>query len=55
MPRHPVFIEDGEKAPGQTKTPPPLSEHPPPEEEVGDGDLTSLQEQPSTDDDIPLD
>jgi hypothetical protein len=28
---------------------------PPPEEALGDGDICSLQEQPSTDDDQPLD
>jgi hypothetical protein len=29
--------------------------HPQPEEELGGGDFCSLQEQPSTDDDQPLD
>lgn len=32
-----------------------LPEFPPPEEELGGGDFCSLEEQPSTDDDKPLD
>jgi hypothetical protein len=30
-------------------------DHPPPEEQLGGGDICSLEEQPSTDDDKPLD
>lgn len=30
-------------------------QHPPPEEDLGGGDICSIQEQPSTDDDKPLD
>lgn len=29
--------------------------HPPPEDELGGGDICSVEEQPSTDDDRPLD
>jgi hypothetical protein len=29
-------------------------DHPPPEEELGGGDICSLEQQPSTDDDRPL-
>jgi hypothetical protein len=55
MPRHPVWIEGGQKAPGQPETKPPLTEQPPPEEDFGGGDLNSLEEQPLPDDDKPLD
>ena len=34
---------------------PKLPEFPPPEEELGGGDFCSLEEQPSTEDDRPLD
>jgi hypothetical protein len=53
MVRHPVWIENGQK-PGRPETEPPLFERPPFEEELGGGDMTSLQEQPSTDDDKPF-
>jgi hypothetical protein len=49
MPRQPVFIEDGQKAPGQTRTPPATSEHSPPEEELDVGDAASSEERPPTD------
>lgn len=32
----------------------PATAHPPPEEDLGGGDICSLQEEPSTDDDRPL-
>jgi hypothetical protein len=51
MQRHPVFIEDGQKAPGQTRTPPATSEHSPPEEELGVGDTASSEERPPTGED----
>jgi hypothetical protein len=35
--------------------PPKRRTQPPPEEDLGGGDICSLQEQPSTDDDQPLD
>lgn len=31
------------------------NDHPPPEDELGGGDICSLEEAPSTDDDKPLD
>ncbi|MGM5025176.1 hypothetical protein AB8B02_03040 [Tardiphaga sp. 862_B3_N4_1] len=55
MKRHPIVIID-------QLTPPPIrrdsllqSEHRPPEEHFGGGDICSLEEQPSIDDDKPLD
>jgi hypothetical protein len=50
MPRHPIFIEDGQKAPGQIRTPPATSENSPPEEELGVGDAASSEKPPSEDD-----
>jgi hypothetical protein len=55
MPRHPVWIEGGQKAPGQPDTKPSLAEQPPPVEDFGGGDITSLEEQPLTDDRKALD
>lgn len=33
----------------------PRDEHPPPEDDLGGGDICSLEDAPSTDDDKPLD
>jgi hypothetical protein len=37
------------------QTPVERDDHPPPEDELGGGDICSLEEAPSTDDDKPLD
>jgi hypothetical protein len=42
----------GKTPPNEAKSPPAF---PAPEEELGGGDFCSLEEQPSTDDDTPLD
>ncbi|MDF3813686.1 MULTISPECIES: hypothetical protein [Rhodopseudomonas] len=39
----------------QKKPPPPKRYEPLPEQDFGGGDICSLEEQPSTDDDMPLD
>ncbi len=43
------------KQPPKKQASPPKRPQPPPEEDLGGGDICSLQEQPSTDDDKPLD
>jgi len=43
------------KQPPKKQAPPPKRPQPLPEEDLGGGDICSLQEQPSTDDDKPLD
>lgn len=55
MSQRPVCIGDGKVSPAQK--PDPLTKidgHPAPEEHLGGGDICS-PEQPSTDDDVPLD
>ena len=47
----PIFIELGDKAPAQNDKP----SQPPPEDELGGGDICSLEDEPTTDDDKPLD
>lgn len=56
MAQRPVLIEDGpnhsaQKPDAKTET----DGQPAPEEHLGGGDICSLEEQPSTDDDKPLD
>ena len=56
MARPPVFIENGQKSEGQPSDPcADLNSHPPPEEHLGGGDICSVEEEPSTEDDKPLD
>ena len=56
MAQRPVFIENGQKSAGQASDPlTDLNDHPAPEEHLGGGDICSLEEAPSTDDDKPLD
>ena len=56
MPReHPIVIEDGDKAPGQENIVRDRDAHPPGEDDLGGGDICSIEETPSTDDDKPLD
>jgi hypothetical protein len=44
------------KVPAEKQVPPPKQRlQPPPEENLGGGDICSLEERPSTDDDQPLD
>jgi hypothetical protein len=55
MAQQPVIIEDGKSSPAPQ--PGPVAKpggHPAPEEQLGGGDICSLEEQPSTDDDTPL-
>jgi hypothetical protein len=55
MAQRPVFIEGGQKSVGQKSDPlADLDSHPAPEEQLGGGDICSLEEEPSTDDDKPL-
>jgi hypothetical protein len=54
MNRHPVFIENGQKSPGQKSDPPAKLDSPSSEDDLGGGDICS-PEQPSTDDDEQLD
>ena len=56
MAQRPVIIEGKQSSPA--KKPDPVTRpggHPAPEEQLGGGDICSLEEQPSTDDDVPLD
>jgi hypothetical protein len=55
MNRHPVVIVDKLQHPPKRLEPSSQSDHPPPEEYLGGGDICSPEEQPSTDDDKPLD
>lgn len=55
MARRPVIIEDGKSSPAPQPDPVRKPDHPAPEERLGGGDICSLEEQPSTDDDVPLD
>ena len=56
MSRPPVFIENHQKRDGEESAPPTEPDcQPPPEEQLGGGDICSLEEAPSTDDDKPLD
>jgi hypothetical protein len=51
-----AFMAKGKKAPATKQVPPPKRRpQPPPEENLGGGDICSLEERPSTDDDKPLD
>ncbi|NVN86215.1 MAG: hypothetical protein HXX15_09020 [Rhodopseudomonas sp.] len=43
------------KRPHDKPAPPPKRSEPPPEEDLGGGDICSLEAEPSTDDDKPLD
>ena len=52
---HPTFIEDGDQAPGQEEIVRKRAEQPTAEDELGGGDICSVEETPSTDDDKPLD
>lgn len=55
MNRHPVFIENGQKSFGQKSDIETRHEDcPPPEEDLGGGDMCSLEREPPTDDDKPL-
>jgi hypothetical protein len=51
MARHPVFIEHGDRAASKEKP----NDQPAGEEDFGGGDICSPDEEPSTDDDRPLD
>ena len=53
--RHPIFIEDGDKAPGQDDVLRERDAQPPPEEELGGDDICSPEATPPTDDDKSLD
>jgi hypothetical protein len=44
-------VKEVEKRPADTDA----SDYPPPEEQLGGGDICSLEQEPSTDDDKPLD
>ena len=56
MARPPVFIENGQKSEGQpSDLCADLTSHPLPEEQLGGGDICSVEEEPSTEDDKPLD
>lgn len=55
MKRHPVFIESGDKAPGQREAESAQPVQPEPEHDLGGGDICSLEQEASTDDDKPLD
>jgi hypothetical protein len=56
MSRRPVLIDKARKSPAEKpKLPACLGDQPPPEEQLGGGDICSLEEQPSTEDDKPLD
>ena len=52
---HPTFIEDGDQAPGQEEIVRKRAEQPTAEDELGGGDICSVELEPSTDDDKPLD
>lgn len=56
MAQPPVFIEDGQTSPEQKRgSLEKLDGHPAPEDHLGGGGICSPEEQPSTDDDVPLD
>ena len=55
MPKqHPIVIEDGDKAPAHDAVVHSGDTQPPAEDELGGGDICSVEETPSTDDDKPL-
>ena len=55
MGKRPIFIELGDKAPGQEDVLLERGAHLPAEDELGSGDICSIEETPSTDDDKALD
>jgi hypothetical protein len=55
MAQRPVLIGNSQDSPAEKPDPLTKLDHPPPEDHLGGGDICSLQEQPSTDDDKPLD
>lgn len=55
MSKNRVWIEDGETGPGQPPAPSTEPYHPPPEQDLGGGDICSLEQEASTEDDAPLD
>ena len=51
-----ALMAEGKKTPAKSKVPPPKRRpQPPSEEDLGGGDICSLEKEPSTDDDKPLD
>lgn len=55
MPKNRVWIEDGETRPGQPPATSIKADHPPPEQDLGGGDICSPEQEASTDDDASLD
>ena len=56
MPKeHPIMIEFGDKAPAHDELLRQQEGQPPAEDDLGGGDICSIEETPSTEDDQPLD